>query len=169
MDSQATPFDEFPPDVRKDVEGLIHLGSLSSDVEFCGHTFGLRTLRISEELAAAKVAELYKGTLKEAHALMTAEIGLALTYVDSDESFCPQATPDEQAFARARFHYMGKWHWPTIDFLYGEYVQIKERQINAIRQVQDLSPRSRRTSSPSPDSLIAPAIFDAEAPWEPVS
>jgi hypothetical protein len=130
----------FDPQVQ-DVEGLIHLGALWTDVEFCGHEFTLRTLRVGEEFAAAAaVPESVRGTLKEAHAFATAEVALALEIVDGDDSFCPQAGPDEEAYAKARFNYVKKrWFWPTLDFLYTEYAKLKDRQLDAIRAMQDLS------------------------------
>jgi hypothetical protein len=166
MESQVNPFEDFDPQVQQDVEGLIHLGALSNTVEFCGHEFTFRTLRIGEEIAAAAaIPETVRGTLKEAHAYATATIGLSLEIVDGDDAFCPQAGPDEDAYAKARYNYVKKrWYWPTVDFLYSEYTKLLERQLDAIRAMQDLSQRGLRTFSPSADSLIARDISSGEIP-----
>lgn len=145
---------EFPPQVRIDVEGLIHLGELSDHFEFCGHTFTLRTLRIHEDLAAAQAIQPYRDTLKEPDAWMTAQVGLALTEVDGDNEFCPPAGPDTAQFARARFNYVTKnWYWPTVNFLFNCYTTLLDRQLEAIRVMQDLSNRSHPISTPSVDSF----------------
>lgn len=157
------PFEEFPPETRMDVEGLLHLGHLTADVEWCGHEFGLRTLKLGEELAASKSIEGFRNTLKEAEAWASAQIALALTYVDGDEDFCPPAGPSLDAHARARLNYLGKnWYWPTVEFLYTEYVRLQQRQLEALRALQDLSARNRLTFSPSADSLKGPGTFNAE-------
>lgn len=168
MESQVNPLEEFDPQVRADVEGLIHLGAISADVEFCGHEFTLRTLRVGEEFAAAAaVPESVRGTLKEAHAFATAEVALALQVVDGDDAFCPQTGPDEDAFAKARFNWVKKrWFWPLLDFLYAEYAKLKERQLDAIRAMQDLSARNLPTFSPLADSLSGPGISRAETATE---
>jgi hypothetical protein len=168
MESSVNPFSDFDPQVAADVEGLIHLGALSTTVEFCGHEFTLRTLRVGEEFAAAAaVPESVRGTLKEAHAFATAQVALALEVVDGDDSFCPQAGPDEDAYAKARFNYVKKrWFWPTLDFLYAEYAKLLDRQLDAIRAMQDLSGRNLRTPWPSADSLSVPGISSDETASE---
>lgn len=154
---QVNPFDEFPPEIRKDVDGLIHLGSLQSQFEFCGHNFTIRTLRAAEEIAAGQAVQEYRGGLKEAEAYAAAQAGLALVFVDGDDSFCPQAGPDQQAFATARFNYITtKWYWPTIEFVYKKLLALNARQILAFQEIQNLSSRSPTTSTPLSDSLIQP-------------
>jgi hypothetical protein len=151
--------DEFDPEVQVDVDGLIHLGALFDTVEFCGHTFGIRTLRLGEELSAARVVAPFRNTLKEPEAWASAQVALALTSVDGDEDFCPQAGPDQDAYAQARFRYLGKnWFWPTVEYIYNDFTRLQQRQIVAIRALQDLSARNRPTSWPSVDSLSALGI-----------
>jgi hypothetical protein len=143
----------FPPESQEAVDGLIYLGELSKEFEFCGHTFGLRTLRAQEEMAAAKAIESFRGTLREPQAFVSAQVGLALTSVDGAEDFCPQAGPNQTAFATARFNYISQnWYWPTIEFLYTCYAELLQKQIEAIRITQDLSRRSPLMFSHSEDS-----------------
>lgn len=148
---------EFDPAIAAEVEGLIHLGEVYDDVEYAGHSFGLRTLTVGEEIAAAKVIQNFRDTIKEPEAFATAQVALALTHVDGDEEFCPQAGPSKEAFAKARFNYVASnWYWPTIEALFQEYVRLKEKQIEAIRKVQDLSRGSLPISWPSEDSFKTP-------------
>lgn len=141
------PFDRFPEEVQRDVEGLTWLGHLSEDYEFCGHHITLRTLRGDEELAAGKVAAEYAGTAAEAKAYAWAHVGLALTQVDGDDNFCPPAGPDREAFARARFRWVSsRWFWPTCEYWFSQYVDLMRRQIKAYQAMQDLSQRSLGTS-----------------------
>lgn len=159
------PFEQFEDGVRADVDSLIHLGELSEDIEFCGHTFGLRTLRVDEEIAAAKAIDSFRDTLKEPQAWAAVQVGLALTHLDGDTDFCPSVGVDKVSFARARFQYVtSQWYWPTIDYLHSEYLALLEKQAIAIRAVQDLSTGSPLTFSPSLDSLNEPGTSS-----EPIS
>lgn len=154
--------DPFDGDIRADVDGLISLGALSNpNIEFCGHTFGLRTLRIDEDLASAIVIEPFRNTLKEPEAWAAAIVALALTHIDGEEDFCPQTGPDKVAYAQARYRYVtSKWFQPTLDFLFEEYNVLLEKQAQVTRAVQDLSSRSRPTFSPLPDFLNEPGTSE---------
>lgn len=161
-ESQVNVFEEFDPQTRQAVEGLTFLGHLTKDVEFCGHTFTLRTLRAGEEIAAGQAIEETRGTVKEPEAWMGAQVALALITIDYDDEFCPPAGPDQVAFAKARYRWLTtNWYPPTIDFLYQEYLDLKREQIEAFRAAQDLSARSLPPSSPSVDSLTEPGISGA--------
>lgn len=154
---------EFPEEVRESVEGLIYLGELSEEVEFCGHTFGLRTLRAAEEIAAAKAIEPFRNTLAEPQCWMASQIGLALTHVDGDEAFCPAIGPDQTAFARGRFTYVTEhWYTPTIDFLFQAYTKLLEKQSDALEAMLNLSPANRNLFSPLDGSLGPVDITAAE-------
>ena len=162
MNSEVSsdPFSEFGTEISQSVEGLIFLGRLTKDVEWCGHTFGLKTLTVNEEMAAAAAVQEFRSTLKEPEAWITSQIGLALTHVDGDESFCPPIGPDPISFAKARFKWVSEnWYWPTVEMLFEEYSGLLEKQVKAIRAVQDLSSRSLPSLSPSEDSLNLPGIL----------
>jgi hypothetical protein len=51
-DDEPTSIEDFPPEIREDVEGLLWLGYLEDSFDFCGHQFVIRTLRGDEELLA---------------------------------------------------------------------------------------------------------------------
>lgn len=153
------PFETFDPDIRLAVDGLIHLGYLETQVEFCGHIFVLRTLRPNELLAIAQVHKPYQDTIRAAEAWAAAHIALALLSVDNDETFCPQAGPDLTAFAHARFNYVtSRWFPPVIDYLYREYNQLETQAEAATSAIANLSKGSLPTFSPSVDSWTAPGI-----------
>ena len=157
------PLEDLSFEVQEAVEGLLYLGELSTDVEWCGHTIGLRTLRVDEEIAAAKAMDSFRNTLREPEAWAAAQLGLAITHIDGDDTFCPPVGPDKMSFARARFQYVtSKWYWPTIDHLFFEYQQLGKRQLEAVRAVQDLSARSPLTFSPFADSLNEPGNWTDE-------
>jgi hypothetical protein len=163
VNSQVSPFEEFGTEISQAVEGLVYLGRLEKEVEFCGHTFGLKTLTAHEELAAASAVQEYRGTLREPEAWVTAQIAVALTHVDGDENFCPSIGPDLTGYAKARFKFVSEsWYWPTVEYLFGEYTTLLEKQVKAVRAVQDLSSRSLPSLSPSADSYNGPGILLVE-------
>jgi hypothetical protein len=146
--------DTFPEDVIEEVEGLLWLGYLEETVDFCGHEFVIRTLRLEEEILAGLITKDYIETLAQAKAWVAAQIGLALVSVDGDPDFCPQAGPNKKDYARARFHYVSSnWFEPTINYLYVKYTGLIERQLAAIQEMENLSQGSRITFMASPDSL----------------
>lgn len=148
--------DRFPEEVSEIVDGLLWLGYLDDTIEFCGHEFVIRTLRLEEEMLAGLLAKEYAGTISEAKAFITAQISLALVSVDGDENFCPPIGPNTKDHARARFNYVAKnWYDPTIAFLYTKYAALVERQADAIREMDFLSRENLDFFTDSQDSLIA--------------
>lgn len=170
MEEVTNPLAEFPPEVRVAVDGLIHLGQLDEDFEFCGHTFGLKTLKAGEEIAASAAVQHLRGTIKEPDAWAAAQVALALTHVDDDPDFCPPAGPDQVAYAKARYNYLVKsWYTPTILFLFQCYSTLLDKQVEAIRQLQDLSDRSPHISLPSGDSFSEPGTLSEQIALETLS
>lgn len=155
--------DRFPDEVAEDVDGLIWLGYLENSVEFCGHDFVIRTLRMEEEMLAALISKDYIDTLGQAKAWITAQVALSLVSVDGDDAFCPPAGPDKKNYARARFKYVSSnWFEPTINFLYSEYANLIKKQADALEEMENLSQESRITFTASPDSLTDRADSPAE-------
>lgn len=146
--------DRFPDEVNDDVDGLIWLGYLEDSVEFCGHEFVLRTLRLEEEILAGLISKDYVDTIGQAKAWIAAQVALALVSVDGEDAFCPPAGPDRKAYARARFKYVStNWFEPTVNFLYSKYAELVGRQSQALEEMENLSKESRITFMASPDSL----------------
>lgn len=154
QEQSHNPFEEFSPEVKEAVDGLIYLGHLEDQFEFCGHTFNIRTLKIGEELLASQVAKEYADTLGFNRAWMSAQVAMSLVAVDFDEDFCPKAGPDPKAYARARFNFVTQnWYAPTAEFIFGKYSQLLQKQVMAIDAIENLSQGNLWPFSPSPDSL----------------
>jgi len=139
-------FDEFDPQVRQDVEGLIWLGHLEDSFEAFGHQYVIRTLKADEELYAGLIAKEFNDSLMEGRAVAWAQVSLALMAVDGDVNFCPPVGPDREAFARARFVWVtSRWYWPLGEYLFRRYAALLQRQVKAFEALQNLSTRSLPT------------------------
>jgi hypothetical protein len=155
--------DEFPEEVREDVEGLAWLGYLEDSFDLFGHSFVVRTLKGDEELLAGLLTKDYESTMTQGKAFAWANVALSLVSVDGDEDFCPEIGPDRQANARARFNYcVQNWYWILANEIFNRLLILGNRQVNAARAVRDLSTRSQQIFSPSPDSSTDPG--DSENP-----
>ena len=143
--------DEFSEDVAESVDGLLWLGYLEDKIEFCGHEFVIRTLRLEEEMLAGLITKEYAESMSEAKAFVTAQVALSLVSVDGDESFCPAAGPSSKDYARARFNYVAKnWYEPTVAFIYTKYADLLERQAESLREMDFLSKESPVSFTDSP-------------------
>lgn len=161
------PLSLFPPNVSKAVEGLIHLGQLSDTVNFCGHTFGIRTLKPQHKYAIATVLQPYRSTIYEVDIYQNLHVATALTHVDGKHDFCPAIGPDIEDFVRGRLNYVGNvergWYPPTLEFLWTRYALLEATATEAIAELHRLSLRGQpTTSSPWLDSLIVPGRSDDE-------
>lgn len=149
------PLDTFPQEVTEAVDGLLWLGHLETEVEFCGHSFHLHTLKASEELQVALLAKDYIDTYGQVKANIWAHIAASLQAVDGNEDFCPAIGPNQKDHVRAKFNYItSNWYWPVGDYLFGEYTKLVVKQSEAIKAIEDLYSRSLSTSWPSSDSSI---------------
>lgn len=134
------------------------MGYLESEVDFCGHTFVLRTLKADEELEAALIAKEYQESFGQVKAHAWAHLAAAVAVVDGDDDYCPAIGPGKRDHLRAKFRWMTeRWYWPTAEFLFGTYADLIRRQADAIEAVESLSSRSLDTSWPRPDSLSGQA------------
>jgi hypothetical protein len=156
--------DRFPDEVVQDVDGLLWLGFLEETVEFCGHEFVIRTLKLEDEMLAGLATKDYKDSVSQAKAWVAAQVGMALVSVDGDESFCPQAGPNKTDYARARFKYVtSNWYEPTINYIYVKYLELLERQEMVLREMENLSQEGRISYMASPDSSTKKADSMPEA------
>ncbi len=161
------PVKLFSPAIQKAVEGLTYIGQLSEDVKFCGHTFGLKTLRPQHRFAISLVLQPYRDTIYEVEVYRTLHVGMALTHVDNDQNFCPPIGPDIEDLARARLAYISDaetgWHTPTVEYLYARYALLELTAAKAIGELENLSQRGQPTQSPPwLDSLTEPGPSDDE-------
>lgn len=154
------PFELFGPEIRNAVHGLAYLGYLTRQIEFCGHTYQLETLRPYVKFAIAQAMEPYRNTLQEPNAFAAMHLCMALTSVDGNDSFCPPVGDSLSEFINARFRWLtgeSGWWQPTIDYLFAEWVKLEQEASAAIVELHSLSQRSQDTLPPSPDSLNEPA------------
>lgn len=153
MNSQDTPFEAFPPQVREDIDGLTYLGHLTDIFSFCGHDFMLRTLHGDEELLATLVYKEYIGTQGEAKAHVWGLISMAIAAVDGREDFCPAIGPSKTEHAHARFRWATQsWYWPTALFIYNRYLALLKRQSEAVDALEDFCSGSLPSFTPTASS-----------------
>jgi hypothetical protein len=158
---------EFDPLLAAQAEDIIQQSEVQDDFTYAGHSFGLRTLSVAEEIAAAKVIESFRNTLKEPEAWATAKVALALTHVDDDPDFCPPlGKSNKTAHAKARLNYVGEWAWPIIDALFQFYTRLEAQRLKKIQEAQDLSEGSLLISWPLVDSFEASGISSDEMSTE---
>lgn len=157
------PLALFPEEIRRPVAGLMYLGQLTETVNFCGHSFGIRTLRPADKFAISIVLQPYRNTIFEVDVFQALHVGLALTEVDGDQNFCPPIGPNLEDLARARLNYLsggkngeGGWYPPTIEFLWSRYMLLEALATKGIQELDSLSRGGQPTNLPPwLDSLIA--------------
>lgn len=149
MDGDVQTIEDFPPEVQENVEGLMFLGELYDDFDFCGHHFVIKTLRGDEELLAALICKEFVDTVGQARAWIWALVSMCLVSIDGDENFCPPLTSNKRDYARARFQYCTRnWFWPLAVHINQKYAELQQEQEEAMARVEDLFKGSLPTSMP---------------------
>lgn len=149
LESEFEGMESFPEEIQSDANALEWLGYIEESFEFAGHRFMLRTLYGEEELLAGLISKRYMETIGQHKAYAWALVALALTAVDDDPDFCPQVSPDPEAYAKGRFQYVTRsWLWPVGQFLYKSYAILLQRQADAVEAMENLSNGSLHTSMP---------------------
>lgn len=168
VQAEIHPFAIFSPAVREPVIGLTYLGQLERTIDFAGHQFVIKTLRPSERSAVAAAIEPWKGTYAEATAFSNGLVGLSLISIDGEENFCPPASPEITSFARARLNYLTNpetgWYQATLDYLYGQHLELEQEVLNALEEFQNLGQRNLQRSQRSAGSSIKPDTSPAVTP-----
>lgn len=168
QEQPVDPLHGLDPRVRENVEGLIWLGYLEREFEFCGHTFHIRTLKGDEDLAAGLAVKEYVETFSQARAWAWAKVGLSLIAVDGDTTFCPPIGPSKEEFAKARMRYCSsRWQWVLGEYLYAQFVDLDREAIEATKAVQNLSSRGLESFTPLPD--FSTELGDLSEETEPTS
>lgn len=149
MGNPAATIEDFPPEIQENVEGLMFLGELYDNFDFCGHHFVIRTLRGDEELLAALVSKEFVETVGRDRAWIWALVSMCLVSIDGDENFCPPLTGNKRDYARARFQYCTRnWFWPLAVHINQKYAELQQEQEQAMGRVEDLLKGSPHTSTP---------------------
>lgn len=159
------PLTLFPPNIQKAIEGLMYLGQITETINFCGHSFGLRTLKPQHKYAISQVVQPYRNTLSEVDIWRDCHVATALTHVDGKQNFCQPIGPDIEDFVRSRLNYVSNiehgWYPQTLEFLWVRYALLEATASAAVAELQRLSLRSQPpTSSPWLDSLTVPGPSD---------
>lgn len=131
-------FEGMRQEDANNVTELVKLGHLSRDYEFCGHTFGLQTLRADADLAVGVALKDWQDNAKQPQMWAAAHVGMALTHIDGDDAFCPPTGPNKGQFAKARLAWVtGNYFMPVIMYLYERYCDLLEEQQRAIEALQE--------------------------------
>ncbi len=157
-DVRTNPIELFSEQIKIPVYGLSFIGHIEKEIYFCGHVFSIRTLRPYEKAAVAVAVQPLRETIAEGEAWANAQVGLALTGIDYKTDFCDPIGPEINDHAKARYRYVTGpqgLHQTTLNYLYARYLELEQEALDGIRELQDLSERSRTSSQPSPDSLTA--------------
>ena len=147
---------QFDPKYIKDFEGLNYLGALTSQFEWLGHKFVIRTLTTDEYLAVADLMSAYKDGIGAPRAYATAVAALCIETID--EQYLPTPVQEETrgyAWAYQRFNYI-KSHWYpyTIDRVYEQFLLLESR---AEKVLESMGNASGWTESPT-DGLNANSV-----------
>lgn len=154
MADSSDPWDKFDPRYQQSVDGLVYLGQLSDTVNFCGHLFGLRTLKPREVAAIAKAIEPWQTTVYFTDVYNNAHVGMALVSIDNDSSFLPQVDPDLESFAKIRLEYVTeRWPQPLLNYLFSKYKGLEVEAATAVEALRDFYERGRTPSTPSVEDL----------------
>lgn len=160
--SQEEPL--FDGVTQEKIDQLLSLGYIGTEVEFCGTTYGLRTLTGDEELLAGLISKPYLESFGAPKAWAWANLGIALTHVNGDPDFCPPTSPNRKDFAQARFNFVTKWFWPLGEYLFEQFKALERERDEVIEVVKGKSQRSPLISTDWRDSSTGPD--DSETPPE---
>lgn len=135
-------FDQRPPEdvpaappVSEDSFKLLFNGRLTDRVEYGGHTFGLRTLSIGEELRVTEIIKPYiNNDLAQGRAYATAVVAASLTDVDGEPFGGIPLGPADDRLPR-RYDEVSDWNWVFIDQIYQKYLELEQRQAEAVEEV----------------------------------
>lgn len=134
-------FEEMRQEDADSIVELVNLGAIEDEFEFCGHTFGLRTLRTDEDIAVGSALSSYEWSADHPKSIQlwsAAHVAMALTHVDGDTDFCPPTGPNKATFAKARLRWLTQeYYWPVIQYLFEKYADLLAKQEKAQEVVQD--------------------------------
>jgi len=130
--------ERFPAEIERDVEGLLYLGALSTEVNIWGHRFEIHTLRAGEELARDQIVNEYDGVFGQARALGLATAAAAVKSVDGTPLQRPLAPGKSDIISaiRANFTTFSDYYFPVIERIYDEYEKLELRQARAFRALE---------------------------------
>lgn len=123
---------EFNPKYREAFFGLLHLGALSRQVTFWGHTFVLRTLTQDELFTVPLLTKEWQDTMILGPVQNAAIVALAIDSVDGKSLPTSYEKNGSVSQAAQRFEYVRKnWYSAVINRLYNEYLLL-EREVREV-------------------------------------
>ena len=153
-DESGQPFlnaekaDEFDAKIHNDIEGLLYLGYLTSDIEVFGHRFTIKTLRRGERLACGLLVKEYEDTISMGDALESVYVAACIVALDGrplSAALSPDEERDPMQRIRANFERVVKWYDPVVEAIYYEFSNLLLRQAQAFGELELKSTASRRT------------------------
>lgn len=123
------------------------LGYLTADVDWCGHHFVIRTLKVGEEIIAGKLIKRDEESVAAFKATHTVVVAAALVEVDGVPFLPPLGKDDLEHNIRQRYKYLqDNWFWPTVEFLAAEHNKLVKRQAEVVIELQKKSLSGQRDS-----------------------
>jgi len=132
----AVEADEFPPEVKQDVDGLMWLGYLTDSFDLYGHSFVIRTLTRGERLAITQITKEYEETLGMADAYQTAIVAASLMSIDGKPLVDLHKGSNPLHRIKENFELVQKWYDPVIESLYERISQLMVRQQIAFTELR---------------------------------
>ena len=129
---EPDPLPEFDPRVREDFEGLLFLGALTKEFEWCGHTFVIKTLSTDELLDCALVVKEWQNTLGEMKAYAAAMVAACTVSVDGKPLPAPISSNPGDRPVRNRFNMVRRWYPTTLDVVYEQYLLLERRVLEVM-------------------------------------
>jgi hypothetical protein len=132
---------------------LARLGYLTKEVDWCGHTFTIKTLDLEEEIATGKISSQYEGSVAQYKATLTSLVAASLVVVDGTPFMPYLADEPAELFIMRRYNKVKHWFWPTVEFLAKAHNELAKEAADEMDGLQKKLSRSQRTSSDLSESL----------------
>jgi len=124
---EPEPIAEFDPRSRDDFQGLLYIGALTTEFDWLGHTFTLRTMTVDEILEVGLIAKDYVGSMGEVKAYQAAVVAGCVIKLDGKPMPIPLTDDPSDSGLRNRFRVVKKWFPPALDAVYEEYLMLEAR------------------------------------------
>ena len=142
---------------RRDFDGLLYLGALTSEFEYLHHTICIRTLTTDELLIVAQLTAEWDATIGGTRAYATAMCAMAMTSADGQPMPSPLGDGgDSIEWARQRFRWARRLYPYTIDAVYNRYVELEARVQEVLAGLGKASGRADATPGSNGPSASPP-------------
>lgn len=155
IDFSQIPTDDFEgvPDAPEHFTGdfieLSQLGFLTNTVNFCGYTFGIKTLSHEEEVAAAKLVKLADDSVAQFAVTIGAAVAASLTHIDGMPWMPNVMDLEADVHVADRYRRLKKFSPPLIQFLFNELAALNQRRDKELGELQKKYSGDIRTSTDS--------------------